>query len=106
MKSRRFPPVRRLAVLAAVLTCPLVRAQAPKPEAKEPARIWDHQGSVLSITFTRDGRQVLTAGAAESEGVVLWDAKTGKRLRALAGTELVYSAALSPDGKKVATAGA
>ena len=94
-----------LGLLVALLTCRTSRAQAPAAEPKLPSQIWDHRGSVLSIAFAKGGQWLVTGGAARSEGVIFWDVGTGKRLRGLRGTGLVYSVALSPDGKRIATAG-
>ncbi|HYV35666.1 MAG TPA: hypothetical protein VE988_08175, partial [Gemmataceae bacterium] len=70
-----------------------------------PQRIWDHRGSVMAVAFTPDGIQVVTGGAAQTDSVVFWDLKTGQRLHRLQDAGLVYSLALSSDGKKIVTGG-
>ena len=72
---------------------------------REPARIWEHLGAVLTMEITRAGDLLITGGAASNESVVVWDIKTGQRLLGLKGAGVVYSLTLSPDGKKIATAG-
>lgn len=100
---KRMPAVFSLLLL--LFQVPLVaRSQDERPK-REAARIWDHRGSVLTIVFTRDGARIVSGGAARSEGVVFWDVKTGQRLHGLKDAGLVYSLALSPDGKRIATAG-
>lgn len=100
---KRMPVVSCLLLL--LFQVPLVaRSQDEKPKG-EAARIWDHRGSVLTIAFTRDGTRIVSGGAARSESVVFWDVKTGQRLPGLKDAGLVYSLALAPDGKRIATAG-
>jgi len=57
------------------------------------------------MEFTRDGDRLVTGGAAHNESVVVWDAKTGRRLLGIKGAGIVYSLAISPDGRKIATTG-
>lgn len=79
-------------------------AQPPVGEAKPSATVWDHRGSVQSLAFTRDGQRLIVGGASRPETVVVYDAKTGRRLQGIKVGELVYSIALAPDGKKAAVA--
>jgi RNA polymerase sigma factor (sigma-70 family) len=63
-----------------------------------------HGGHIRYVSFTPDGKRLLTQG---SDGMVrLWDTTTGKELRHLAdeGEGKLGAAALSPDGKRVAAA--
>jgi WD40 repeat protein len=62
-----------------------------------------HSSSINAILFSADGRLVVTAG---SDGTArLWEAATGREIRAFRGhTGSVNSAAFSPDGKQVVTA--
>jgi len=61
-----------------------------------------HTNEVISAVFSPDGTKVVTAGG---DGFVrIWDAETGKELKALekhAGSP--NSAAFSPDGKRIIT---
>ena len=72
-------------------------------------RLWDretgaeirklagHEGWILSLAFVPDGRKLVSAG---SDGTVrVWEMATGKELQRFPGSE----AALSPDGKYLAT---
>src|SRR5262249_54319765 len=68
-------------------------------------RLWDvatgkelraaggHQGHLTTVTFTPDGRRVITSAWDETARV--WEAATGKELRRLPGS----SAYLRPDGR-------
>jgi WD40 repeat protein len=63
-----------------------------------------HGGRLTHITFSPDGRRVLTSG---QENVVrVWDASTGKPVARLVGhADWVKSGVFSPDGRRVVTAG-
>ena len=62
-----------------------------------------HSDQVRSIVYSPDGSQVLTASYDKTARI--WDARTGRQLRALTGhTQRVRFAAFSPDGKLIVTA--
>jgi WD40 repeat protein/tRNA A-37 threonylcarbamoyl transferase component Bud32 len=94
------------------------------PGSAEPAgvvQIWDidtqrqvltyrgHQGGVLGLAFSPDGKLVASVGGDRSRAageVKLWEAATGREIHSLAGhTDVVSDVAFSPDGKLVATCG-
>jgi WD40 repeat protein len=69
------------------------------------------QGSVFSVTFSPDGKQlagasaVLQAPRAGEGAVKVWDVQTGKELYSFPGhTSFVRSVAFGPDGKHLASA--
>jgi WD40 repeat protein len=64
-----------------------------------------HFGPVSSLTYTRDGKTLISAGG---DGLIrLWDPATGKELRRLQGhTAAVLSLALAPGGKRLASGSA
>ena len=61
-----------------------------------------HQGWVLSVAFSRDGKHI--ASASTDHTVKVWDTAKGRELLSLKGhTEHVNSVAFSPDGKRLAS---
>ena len=75
------------------------------------ARLWDAEsGKVIrefqanSVAFSHDGKQGLSDDYDKT--TELWDAESGKVIRAFRGhPDVVHAVALSPDGKRVLTAG-
>lgn len=78
-----------------------------------------HSGMVTAVTFSRDGRRVISMGgvkastwqgiaSAQIDGTIrIWDVATGENIRSLSGiSESVPNfAVLSPDGKQLLSAG-
>jgi WD40 repeat protein len=80
----------------------------------EDAKLWDaetgqqlrifhgHSKGVDSITFSLDGRRVLTGGGDNT--AKLWDAETGEQIRVFYGhSSTIESVAFSPDGSRLLT---
>lgn len=62
-----------------------------------------HTGKVNSISFSKDGRHVLSAG--DDGTACLWDKETGAEIRKFTGrASYAKSLAFSPDGRFIATA--
>ena len=63
----------------------------------------EHTDGVLSVAFSRDGSQLLTASYDKTAR--LWDVKTGRQIQAFVGHSwFVWSAAFSPDESQIVTA--
>jgi WD40 repeat protein/predicted Ser/Thr protein kinase len=68
------------------------------------ARWRGHTGRIHAMTFSREGRQLLSASSDRT--VRLWDMATGHCLRFFAGhTDQVFAVAFHPDGLRIASAG-
>ncbi len=75
-------------------------------QSLELVRQWPHgyDGMINSLSFSPDGRRILTPSSAGTVGV--WDTATGRRVHELIGHgNDVLCAAYSPDGRRIATGG-
>lgn len=62
-----------------------------------------HQGAVLSVEFSKDGKRLLSASFDKTAR--MWDVASGREIRAFKGHSWwVWSAAFSPDEKRIVTA--
>ena len=105
----------RSAIVAGLLLLPLHGALAQPPAAgKKPAAppanapaplmtLTGHTNGVFHVAYSPDGK--LLATSSKDHTVKLWDAASGKEVRALKGhANDVYSTAFRPDGKVLASA--
>ena len=86
---------------------------APKPmSADDPLPMLDtggHKLPIVDVTFTPDGRQLVSA--SEDKTIRVWDLATGETVRTIRGESApgvqgkIYAMALSPDGKWLAVGG-
>jgi WD40 repeat protein len=100
-----------LGLLAAVAAWGLVAASAARGDDK-PILMLDtggHQAKMRSITFTPDGKYLVSAG--NDKVVRVWDWRAGKTIRTIRGQVgpgnegMIFAMALSPDGRWLAVGG-
>ena len=64
----------------------------------------EHHGGISRLSYSADGKWMVSAGGSFDQSLHLWDAATGKHLRRFPGhTNFVAGAALSPDGRLLAS---
>jgi WD40 repeat protein len=66
-----------------------------------------HSGSVRSVSFSPDGKRIVSGGGYRDNTVKVWDAQTGQETLTLKGhSHYVMSASFSPDGKRIVSGSA
>jgi WD40 repeat protein len=77
--------------------------------ANEVRRFEGHEGGVMDVEFTPDGKHILSAGGSDlryevpgvDNSIRLWEVETGEQVKILEGhTEPLIDIAISPDGRK------
>jgi WD40 repeat protein len=64
-----------------------------------------HSSTVESVSFSPDGKRIVTGGGG-SGTVKVWDAQTGQETLTLKGhSGWVHSVSFSPDGKRIVSGG-
>ncbi|WP_414550925.1 toll/interleukin-1 receptor domain-containing protein, partial [Anabaena sp. CCY 0017] len=72
--------------------------QAPLGDRSELNSLEGHSGTVMSVSFSPDGKTLVSASYDKT--IKLWNLDTGKEIRTLSGhTNTVRSVSFSPDGK-------
>jgi len=76
---------------------------------QEMLTISGHSGGVLSVSFSPDGKRIVSGGEDESgksREIKVWDANTGKEILTLKGhSKFVSSVGFSPDGNQLVSGG-
>jgi dipeptidyl aminopeptidase/acylaminoacyl peptidase len=103
-RTRRHSlPGRLLAALLFASACAAAPAPPRDPLAAAFVRRPFHTERIYTVAYSPDGRSIVSAswdGTAK-----IWDARTGRELRTLAGHGRgLYRAYFSPDGRRIATA--
>lgn len=72
-------------------------------EGKQHQRLEGHDGVIMSVAWSPDGRQLATGGGGKEGGqLFIWEMHSGKRVHALIGlSDGVSALAWSPDGKQL-----
>src|SRR5438270_426054 len=105
MFERLSPRMAVVCLAALPLLCGLAaRGQNPEGDRPELALQIGHNGSVIAVAFSADGRTLVSAAA---DGTVrLWDTQTGASIRSLSrSTTPVRALAVSTDGAVAAGSG-
>src|SRR5437868_4778347 len=105
MYERKFFhfPVATLATAAALALSALSPLPADETPVKETLTLKGHDGFVMSVSWSPDGKRVATA--CHDKTVKVWDAEKGQEALTLKGhTDVVMSVSWSPDGKRLASA--
>lgn len=108
--SRRLTSVVGLLLVAASFTAGQAPPIALKPTARIGTPALRHPFPAISVAFAPDGKTFASVSEGFAPGrnperlVILWDAATGRELRAFTGhTAGVLSVAFSRDGKQIVT---
>lgn len=85
----------------AVCVLTLLASACSALDEPSPILIVNHKWEAVSVAFSPNGR-ILAAGSGHN-GIILWDAKSGKELRHIDGPHVGDYVVFSPDGKTLAS---
>jgi dipeptidyl aminopeptidase/acylaminoacyl peptidase len=72
---------------------------------REPLRFWA-PGRVLSVSFSPDGKRIVSGSNGSDDTLKVWDAQTGHETLTFKGhSGSVHSVSFSPDGKRIVSGG-
>ena len=73
--------------------------------AKAPRILTQQVGAFTTVAFSPDGARVVTAGAMGDNGrsMIVWDVASGNPLRTIEAEPSLFSVAISPDGRTLAS---
>ena len=87
-------------VLLALLLVVGMVGSSNESEAAEPLTLKGHRGAVKCVSFTPDGKRIVSGSGDKT--VKVWDAQTGQETLTLKGhLDNVNGVSFSPDGKRI-----
>ena len=90
-----------------MIVCETVAADTVGPVRSFPPeeRLVGHTGPVQAVTYSPDGRFIVSGGGFGDDTLKIWDATSGSELHTFAGNSSIRSVTWSPDGRFIASGG-